>query len=163
MNRIPITKAGYNKLKKELDHLKTVLIPANIKDIETARAHGDLSENAEYSAAKERQAFLHSKIQELEGNIALCNIIEPDQTEAETVVFGTSVVIEDLKTGERIQYFLVGPLESDINEKKISVASPIGKALIGKTVGDTVSFKTPGGMREVEVIDIRPGGEWIKD
>lgn len=157
MNKVPITKEGYEKLRKELDHLKTVSLPANIKDIETARAHGDLSENAEYSAAKEMQSFIHGKIQELENKLALCQVIDLGQNSCEEVVFGVTVIIDDIKTGAQIAYQLVGPYESDINENKISVTSPIGKALIGKTVGDTVVVKTPGGVRELLLVDICQG------
>jgi transcription elongation factor GreA len=154
MEKMPITRDGYNKLKKELDHLKTVMVPENIRDIEIARAHGDLSENAEYTAAKERQAFLHGKRQELENNLMMSKIIDISNITKEKVVFGSSVVIEDTNTSETITYQLLGPFESDINEKKISVTSPIGKALIGKAVGEEVNVKTPGGVRQFEIIDI---------
>ena len=154
MEKIPITKAGFEKLKKELEYLKTVSILENIRDIETARAHGDISENAEYAAAKERQAFLHGKVQEIENNLAMSNIIDLMGLNNDRVVFGSMVVIEDIATGDDTKYQLVGPFESDINENKISVTSPIGKALIGKNIGDTIKVKTPGGLREFEVIDI---------
>jgi transcription elongation factor GreA len=154
MEKMPITRDGFNKLKKELDHLKTVMVPENIRDIEVARAHGDLSENAEYTAAKERQAFLHGKRQELENNLMMSKIIDISNITKEKVVFGSSVVIEDTNTSETITYQLLGPFESDINEKKISVTSPIGKALIGKAVGEEVNVKTPGGFRQFEIIDI---------
>lgn len=157
MNKVPITKEGFEKLRKELEYIKTVLLPANIKDIETARAHGDLSENAEYSAAKEMQSFIHGKLQELENNLALSNIIDTGNLSTDEVVFGVTVLIEDINNGAQIEYQLVGPYESDINENKISVTSPIGKALIGKTTGDTVTVKTPGGIRELTVIDIYLG------
>ncbi len=154
MARIPITKAGYEKIKKELENLRTVSLPENIKDIEVARGHGDLSENAEYSAAKERQSFIHSRIKELENNIALCDIIDLKDVSVERAVFGCTVSIEDTSNGKSIAYQLVGPLESDINVNKISVTSPIGKALIGKSIGDLVNVQTPGGVREFEVVDI---------
>ena len=154
MEKMPITRDGYNKLKKELDHLKTVLVPENIRDIEIARAHGDLSENAEYTAAKERQSFLHGKMQELENNLVMSKIIDISKITKEKVVFGSSVVIEDANSGESITYQLLGPFESDINENKISVTSPIGRALIGKAVGEEVNVKAPGGIRQFEVIDI---------
>ncbi len=157
MNKVPITKEGFEKLRKELDYLKTVLLPANIKDIETARAHGDLSENAEYAAAKEMQSFIHGKLQELENNLALSNIIDTSNLATDEVVFGVTVLIEDSNSGAQIEYQLVGPYESDINENKISVTSPIGKALIGKMAGDTVVVKTPGGIRELTLIDIYLG------
>ncbi|MDZ4165084.1 MAG: transcription elongation factor GreA [Smithellaceae bacterium] len=157
MNSNPITKEGFDKLKKELDFIKTVSLPANIRDIETARAHGDLSENAEYAAAKEMQSFIYGRIQELENNLAHSYIIDLKNISTDRVVFGVTVLIEDSNTGDEIEYQLVGPHESDINENKISVASPIGKALIGKEVGDVATVKTPGGIREFSVIDIYLG------
>ena len=160
MEKIPITKAGFEKLKKELEYLKTVSILENIRDIETGRrAHGDISENAEYAAAKERQAFLHGKVQEIENNLAMSNVIDLRDINNDRVVFGSMVSIEDIATGDDTKYQLVGPFESDINENKISVTSPIGKALIGKNIGDTIKVKTPGGLREFEVIDILRGEE----
>jgi transcription elongation factor GreA len=141
-------------LKRELEVIKTVSIPQNIKDIEIARGHGDLSENAEYSAAKERQSFLHGKMQELENNLAMSNVIDLKNLTCERVVFGSTVAISEIGTGKGITYQLVGPLESDLERDRISVTSPIGRALIGKRVGDEVSVKTPGGVREFEIIDI---------
>ena len=154
MGRIPITRVGYEKLKKDLEMFKTVLLPENIKDIEIARAHGDLSENAEYTAAKERQAYIHSKIKEIENNLALSDIIDLTCMSSEKVVFGATVCIEDMDTGEETKYQLVGPLESDINEMKISVTAPLGRALIGKKIGDVISVATPGGLRKFEIADI---------
>ena len=154
MDKIPITRTGFVKLKKDLEYLKNVAVPENIKDIEEARAHGDISENAEYEAAKERQAFIQGKIQEINNNLATSVIIDTKDLTDDKVVFGTTVTIEDLNTEEVTKYQLVGPFESDINENKISVTSPIGKALIGKEVGNEVSVHTPGGIREIEIIDI---------
>lgn len=154
MSRTPITKKGYENLKKELQHLKKVEVPENIRDIEEARAHGDISENAEYAAAKERQSFIQGKIQELKNNLASSTIVDLKDLTNERVVFGSTVTIEDIKTNEVTKYQLVGPFESDINENKISVTSPIGRALIGKEVGAEVKVKTPGGMREFEIVDI---------
>lgn len=154
MDKIPITRAGFARLKRELEVVKTVSIPQNIKDIEIARGHGDLSENAEYSAAKERQSFLHGKMQELENNLAMSNVIDLKNLTCERVVFGSTVAISEIGTGKGITYQLVGPLESDLERNRISVTSPIGGALIGKRVGDEVSVKTPGGVREFEIIDI---------
>ncbi|MDQ5986060.1 MAG: Transcription elongation factor GreA [Syntrophus sp. SKADARSKE-3] len=154
MKKIPITKARFDKLKKELDHLKTVAVPENIRDIEEARAHGDLSENAEYTAAKEKQSFIHGRIQELENSLATSNIIDLSNLTTDKVVFGSSVVIEDINTGSGITYQLLGPYESDISCNRISVTSPIGKALIGKCVGEEVRVNTPGGIREFEIVDI---------
>jgi transcription elongation factor GreA len=154
MEKIPITKAGFEKLKKELEHLRMVAVPENIRDIEEARAHGDLSENAEYAAAKERQSYLHGRLQEVENNLALANVIDLKNVTGEKAVFGASVAIEDVKTAKEITYQLVGPLESDIADNKISVTSPIGRALISKSIGDHVRVQTPGGVREFEIIDI---------
>lgn len=154
MEKIPITKAGFEKLKKDLEKLKSVSIPENIRDIEVARAHGDLSENAEYAAAKERQSFLHGKVQELENNLATSNVINLKGLTNEKVVFGCYVSMEDTDSGEKIKYRLVGPYESDINQNKISVTSPIGKAVIGKCVGDEINVKTPGGQRNLEIVKI---------
>ena len=155
MQKMPITKTGFHKLKKELDHLKTVSIPRNIRDIEEARAHGDISENAEYAAAKERQSFLHGKMQDLENNLASSQIIDLKDLKDDRVVFGSTVLIEDVHTGAEIKYQLVGPFESDISENRISVTSPIGKALIGKVIGDDVTVRAPGGIREFQIVDIR--------
>ena len=159
MDKIPITKAGFARLKRELEVVRTVSIPQNIKDIEIARGHGDLSENAEYSAAKEKQSFLHGKMQELENNLAMSNVIDLKNLTNERVVFGSTVAIEEIGTGKGITYQLVGPLESDLERDRISVTSPIGRALIGKRVGDEVSVKTPGGVREFEIIDITVDAE----
>ena len=154
MSRTPITKRGYEKLKTELQHLKTVEVPENIREIEEARAHGDISENAEYTAAKERQSFIQGKIQEIENNLANSTIVDLKNLTDDKIVFGTTVTIEDITTNEVTRYQLVGPFESDINERKISVTSPIGRALIGKEAGDTVKVKTPGGVRKFEIVDI---------
>ena len=154
MDKIPISKMGFEKLKKDLEYLKRVAVPENIKEIEEARAHGDISENAEYAAAKERQSFIQGKIQELKNNLATSIIIDPKDLTDDRAVFGSTVTIEDVNTEEVIKYQLVGPFESDVNENKISVTSPIGKALIGKEVGDEVKANTPGGVREFEIVDI---------
>ncbi len=155
MEKIPITKAGFEKLKKELETIKNVSIPENIRDIEVARAHGDLSENAEYHAAKERQSFLHGKMQEIENNLAMSNVIVLKGLISDKVVFGCFVTIADSDSGEEIKYQLVGPFESDINVNKISVTSPIGKAMIGKNIGSEINVQTPGGNRNFEIIDIK--------
>lgn len=154
MEKIPITKAGFEKLKKELDHIKNVSVPENIRDIEAARSHGDITENAEYLAAKERQSFLHGRMQELENNLARAYIVSLEGVSYDRVVFGSTVTLVDMHTGKAITYQLVGPLESNLDEGKISVTSPLGKALIGKRVGDNIKVKTPGGMREFEIVSI---------
>ncbi len=154
MDKIPITKEGFEKLKKELDTIKNVFIPENVRDIEVARAHGDLSENAEYTAAKERQSYLYGKSQELENNLATSNIITLSGKVSGKVVFGCFVTIADIDGGEEIKYQLVGPFESDINQNKISVTSPIGRAMIGKGIDSEIVVKTPGGTRNFQIIDI---------
>ena len=154
MEKIPITKEGFEKLKKELEKVKNVSIPENIRDIEVARAHGDLSENAEYHAAKERQSFLHGKMQELENNLAMSNVIVLKGEPTDKVVFGCFVTIADSDSGEEIKYQLVGPCESDISINKISVTSPIGRALIGKKIGNEIIVTAPGGTRNFEIMDI---------
>jgi transcription elongation factor GreA len=154
MEKVPITKAGFDKLKKDLETLKNVHIPENVRDIEVARGHGDLSENAEYSAAKERQSFLYAKVQEVEHQLATSNIINLKDLTTDKVVFGCHVSLEDIDNGDKIKYQLLGPYESDISQKTISVTSPIGKALIGKNIGSEIKVQTPGGTRNFEVIDI---------
>jgi len=155
MEKIPITRPGYEKLKKDLEYMKKVEVPENIRAIEEARGHGDITENAEYAAAKEKQSFIQGRIQELENNLALSKVIDLDHLSDEKIVFGSIVTIVDTETEERTTYQLVGPLESDIQQNKISVTSPIGKGLIGKEVGDEVRVKTPRGMRILEIADIR--------
>jgi transcription elongation factor GreA len=157
MEKVPITRPGYEKLKKDLDYLKKVAVPENIRAIEEARGHGDITENAEYAAAKERQSFIQGRIQELENNLAVSKIIDIENLNSEKIVFGSVVSIEDAETGETTTYQLVGPFESDIQQNKISVTSPIGKALIGKEVGNEVRVKTPRGMRILEIITIQTG------
>ena len=154
MEKIPITKAGFERLKKDIEIIKNVSIPENVRDIEVARAHGDISENAEYSAAKERQSFLYGKMQELENQVALANVINLKGLKTDKVVFGCYVSLEDTDSGEKIKYQLLGPYESDISKNKISVTSPIGKALISKRIGSEVTVQTPGGTRNFELIDI---------
>ncbi len=154
MDKVPISRTGFEKLKEELEYLKKVVVPENIREIEEARAHGDISENAEYEAAKERQGFIQGKIQEITNNLASSIIIDPKELTEDRVVFGSTVTIEDVNTEEIVKYQLVGPFESDVDKNRISVTSPIGKGLIGKEIGDEVSVKTPGGVREFEIIDI---------
>ena len=154
MKRIPMTREGLDKLKDELNHLKSVERPQNISAIEDARAHGDLTENAEYHAAKERQSFLDGKIAELESAIGKAEIIEVDAGPADKVVFGRTVLLYNIETDKEVSYQLVGPYESDPENGKISVNSPMGNALIGSEVGDEIKVKTPGGIHEFEVLEI---------
>ena len=154
MNRIPLTREGYEELRKELEFLKKVERPKTIQAIEEARAHGDLSENAEYDAAKDRQGFIEGRIGELGYKIGNAEIIDPDKLPKDQVVFGTSVLLENVDTGDEIEYQLVGPDESDIDKGKISVSSPIGQAILGKKPGDEISVQAPGGKRNYELVDI---------
>jgi len=155
LERIPITKGGYEALQERVRHLKTVERPAVIRAIEEARAHGDLTENAEYEAAKERQGFLEGKISDLEHKIVCAHVIDPKHVNTDSVVFGCTVVLENLDTEAEVQYQLVGPDESDVSQGRISVSSPLGKAMIGKKVDDEIVVQTPGGTRRYELIDIR--------
>jgi len=154
MPRIPITRNGYNQLHKELVNLKKVVRPQVIKAIEEARAHGDLSENAEYVAAKERQSFVESKIREIEQKLANAEIMDSPQSSDGKVGFGSTVTLENCDNGENVTYQIVGPDESDIPSGKISIASPLGKALIGKEVDDEVIVKTPGGTKRYTLLKI---------
>ncbi len=154
MERIPVTKEGFDTLKKELENLKKVERPQNIKAIEEARAHGDLSENAEYAAAKDRQGFIEGRINDLEFKLANIDIIETDKLPKDRAVFGSKVVLENIETGEDVSYQLVGPDESDIENGRISVSSPLGRAIIGRKPGDELSLQVPGGRRTYELVEI---------
>ncbi|RLB01095.1 MAG: transcription elongation factor GreA [Deltaproteobacteria bacterium] len=154
MRRTPMTPEGYRTLKEELDNLKKNERPKIIADIEEARGHGDLTENAEYIYAKERQSFIETKIQELEQRLANAEVIDPVGLPKDKVVFGSKVLLCNVETGKEVTYQIVGVDESDINQGKISVESPIAKALIGKKLDDTVVVKTPRGEKEYEVLDI---------
>ena len=151
---VPITREGYETLKKELAHLRSVERPRNIKAIEEARAHGDLSENAEFHAAKERQAFIDFRMNELESKLASADIIDPDTRPKERAVFASSVILENIDTGENVEYQIVGPDESNIQEGRISVSSPLGKAVLGRQRGDEITLQAPGGKRCYELVDI---------
>jgi len=155
MERTPITKKGYEKLKRELAQLKSVDRPQNIKAIEEARAHGDLSENAEFDAAKDRQAFIEGRIQELGYKLGTADVIEPDNLPKDRAVFGCGVVLENIDTGESVEYQLVGPDESSIEEGRISIKSPLGLAILGREVGDEVSVQAPAGKRTYELVEIQ--------
>ncbi|MCL6556926.1 MAG: transcription elongation factor GreA [Burkholderiales bacterium] len=156
MSKIPLTVTGAEKLRAELHRLKTVERPAVISAISEARAHGDLSENAEYDAAKERQSFIEGRIAELESKLANAQIIDPRLLDAEgRVVFGATVDLQDLESGRRVTYQIVGDDEADLREGKISISSPIARALIGKFAGDIAEVQAPGGVREYEILDVR--------
>jgi transcription elongation factor GreA len=153
-----MTVEGAERLKAELHRLKTVERPAVIQAIAEARSHGDLSENADYDAAKERQGFIEGRISEVESKLANAQVIDPTELDADgRVVFGATVEIEDLDSGDRNAYQIVGDDEADIKASKISVNSPIARALIGKTEGDQVEVRAPGGLRNYEVVQVRYG------
>jgi transcription elongation factor GreA len=151
----PITKKGYEALKAELDRLRKVERPKVIEAIAEARSHGDLSENAEYDAARERQGFIEARINELERKLADARIIDTSNLSSETVVFGATVLLKELQTQQEKRYTLVGQDEADLKNGKISVQSPVGKALIGRRVGDQVEVTTPAKVVEYEIREIR--------
>lgn len=156
MIKIPLTVAGAEKLREELHRLKTIERPNVIAAIAEARSHGDLSENAEYDAAKERQGFVEGRIQEVEGKLSNAQIIDPKLLDADgRCVFGATIEIEDQDSGVAATYQIVGEDEADIKLGKISVNSPMARALIGKYAGDVAQVQAPGGLREYEVIDVR--------
>ena len=156
MTKIPLTIRGAKLLRDELHHLKTVERPSVITAIAEARAQGDLSENAEYDAAKEKQGFIEGRIADLEGKLSTAQIIDPASLEAEgRVVFGATVELEDLESGDVVTYQIVGDDEADIKSAKISISSPIARALIGKYEGDTADVQAPGGVRQYEVLDVK--------
>lgn len=156
MSAIPITVAGAERLREELHRLKHVERPAVIEAIAEARAQGDLSENAEYDAARERQGFVEGRISELDGVLSNAQVIDPTELDTDgRIVFGATVEIEDLESGDTVVYQIVGDIEADIRHNKISVSSPVARALIGKTEGDVVEVKAPSGEREYEIVSVR--------
>ncbi len=155
MSKIPLTLVGAELMRQELHRLKTIDRPSVITAIAEARAQGDLSENAEYDAAKERQAFVEGRIVELEGKLGRAQIIDPKSITADgRCVFGSTVVLEDTRNGDVVTYQIVGDDEANIRERKISISSPIARALIGKYTGDIAEVQAPGGVREYEVVDV---------
>ena len=156
MNKVPLTVVGANKLRAELEELKTVVRPRIIQAIAEAREHGDLKENAEYHAAREQQSFAEGRIAEIEGKLSNANIIDVTKTDANgKVVFGATVEIEDLDSGKTVTYQIVGEDEANIKEGRISVGSPIARALIGKEAEDVVTVKAPGGNIEYEILSVK--------
>ncbi|MCX7174606.1 MAG: transcription elongation factor GreA [Proteobacteria bacterium] len=156
MSKFPITVHGAELLRAELHRLKTVDRPSVIAAIAEARSHGDLSENAEYDAAKERQGFIEGRVKEVEGKLGNAQIIDPKLLDADgRVVFGATVELEDLEAGKKVTYQIVGDDEADIKTGKISLNSPVARALIGKFEGDVAEVQTPGGVREYEVLDVK--------
>ncbi len=156
MSKVPLTVAGAAKLREELQRLKTIERPKVVAAIAEARSHGDLSENAEYDAAKERQGFLEGRIKDLEGKLANAQIIDPALLDADgRCVFGATVDLEDQESGDAVTYQIVGEDEADIKQGKLSFGSPMARALIGKYAGDVAQVQAPGGIREFEIIDVR--------
>ena len=155
MATIPVTKIGSEKLKAELHQLKTVDRPWVINAISEARAQGDLSENAEYEAAKDRQGFVEGRIQEIEGKLSVAQIIDPSEMDAGgKVVFGSTIELEDEESGNKVTYQIVGEDEADIKFGRVNIGSPIARALIGKDEGDSVEFQAPGGLKRYEIIAV---------
>ena len=156
MIKVPLTRFGAEQLKAELQQLKSVARPEVIAAIAEARSHGDLSENAEYDAAKERQGFIEGRIAELEGKLSNAQVIDPADLDADgRIVFGATVELLDLEIEDEVGYQIVGDDEADIKDGKIAISSPIARALIGKFAGDVAEVQAPGGVRELELIDVR--------
>jgi transcription elongation factor GreA len=154
-DRIPMTPRGQKRLREELKRLREVERPKNVQDIEIARGHGDLSENAEYHAAKERQSFIEGRIREVEGTIALAEVIDPGKLSGSRVVFGATVRLADTDSGEETVYNIVGDHEGDIKEGRIAVSAPLARALIGRETGDTVNLRTGKGTREYQIQEVK--------
>jgi len=155
LKRMPITPVGYEKLQEELKKLLKVERPKNIKDIAEARAHGDLSENAEYHAAKERQSFIEGRIQDLKTKLALADVIDPSKISQDRIAFGATVKVIDVDTDEEKVFQLVGQEEADVKNGRISIISPVGRALLNKEIGDVVMIKAPAKTMEYEILEIR--------
>jgi transcription elongation factor GreA len=155
MTKIPMTADGFNRLQEELKRLKSVDRPAIIRQIAEARTHGDISENAEYHAARERQSFIEGRVIELEDKIARAEIIDVSKLSGKVVKFGATVTLEDEETEEAAVYQIVGEDEADISKGRLSVTSPLARALIGKSIGDSVEVTTPRGGRSYEVVKVR--------
>ncbi len=154
MEKVPMTEAGYNRLQEELRHLKTVERPAVIKAIAEAREHGDLSENAEYHAARERQSFIEGRIQELDDKLSRAEVIDVAKLSGDAIKFGATVRVADEDTDEELAYQIVGQDESDIKNGRLSITSPLARALIGKHVGESVEVTTPNGSKSYEVLTV---------
>jgi transcription elongation factor GreA len=154
-DKIPMTPRGHQRMKDELKKLKEVERPTIVKAIEVARGHGDLSENADYSAAKEKQSFIEGRIKDLEAKLAFANVIDPGKLSGEKVVFGATVTVSDVDNGEKQTYTIVGEDEADIKQGLISITAPVARAMIGREVGDTVKVRTPKGQREIEIVGVK--------
>ncbi len=155
MEKIPMTAAGYRALEDEIQHLKMIERPTVIKMIAEARAHGDLSENAEYHAAKDRQAFIEGRVMDLEDKLSRAEVIDVSKLSGKTVKFGATVTLADEDTDAKVKYQIVGDLEADAKRGRISISSPIARALIGKTAGDTVEVAAPGGAKSYEILKVQ--------
>ena len=153
-DRIPMSRMGYEKLEQELRRLRSVDRPMIVKEIEAARAHGDLSENAEFHAAKDRQAHIEARVRMVEDRLARAQVIDPSGQATDQVRFGLTVELEDAETGEKVTYTILGEEESDVASGRISVTSPVARALLGKRVGDSVTVRVPKGTREFEILQI---------
>ncbi|MFD1627236.1 transcription elongation factor GreA [Azospirillum griseum] len=154
MEKVPMTAAGFNRLQEELKHLKVTERPAVIKAIAEAREHGDLSENAEYHAARERQSFIEGRVLELEDKISRAEVIDPTKLSGNTVKFGATITLADEDTDEETTYQIVGQDESDIKNGRLSIQAPLARALINKAVGDSVEVSTPGGSKMYEIVSV---------
>jgi transcription elongation factor GreA len=154
-DRIPMTPRGIQGLREELKRLREVERPKNVRDIEEARAHGDLRENSEFHAAKERQAFIEGRSRELDGILAMADIIDPAKLSGSRVVFGATVKLADTDSGDEITYSIVGDYEADIKQGRIQISAPLARALIGREVGDTVTLRTGKGSREYQIAEVR--------
>ena len=155
MTKIPMTATGFNRLQDELKRLKSIDRPATIRAIAEARDHGDLSENAEYLAARERQSFIEGRLAELEDKISRAEVIDVSKLSGRQVKFGATVTLVDEDTDEKAAYQIVGQDESDIKTRRLSITSPLARALIGKQVGDTVEVSTPGGSKSYEIVKVQ--------
>lgn len=154
-DRVPMTPRGLRALKDELKHLKEVERPKNVRDIEEARAHGDLRENAEYAAAKEKQAFIEGRTREVEGLIAMSEVIDPSKLSGSRVVFGATVKLADAETGDEVTYTIVGDYEADIKQNRLAISAPLTRAMIGREEGDTVVLRNAKGSREYQIVEVR--------
>ena len=152
--RVPMTRSGYDALEAELKQLKSVERRAISKEIEIARAHGDISENAEFHAAKEKQSHIEGRIRAIDDRLARAQVIDPGAEPPDTIRFGVTVQLEDAETGETLSYRIVGEDEADLKRREISITSPVARALLGKAVGDSVTVRVPKGTRELEILEI---------
>ncbi len=154
-DRIPMTPRGVKKLRAELKYLREVERPKNVHDIEVARGHGDLSENADYSAAKEKQGFIEGRMREIDAILAMAEVIDPGKLTGSRVVFGATVRLADTESGDETSYMIVGDYEGDIKEGRLAISAPLARALIGREAGDTVTLRTGKGSREYQIQEVK--------